>query len=93
MARAEMESAHGAPIVATGKHSAAVNVIGIKPCGCDPVCHDGDQSPCKRETGNFKTVLITGRLAAGYAAAVSCERSDSLSCCGLPNGVASRSTA
>lgn len=41
MARADMESAHGAPIGTSGTHEAAGRVIGVNPCGCDPVCHDG----------------------------------------------------
>ena len=41
MVRADMESAHGAPIATSGRHEAAGRVIGVSPCGCDPVCHDG----------------------------------------------------
>ena len=36
-----MESAHRAPIVASGSREAAGRVIGVSPCGSSPVCHDG----------------------------------------------------
>ena len=42
LARADMESADtAAPIVATGRREAARQVIGVRWCGDDPVCHDG----------------------------------------------------
>ena len=41
MARADMESAHGAPIVTSGRHKAAGRVIGVNPCGYYPLSHDG----------------------------------------------------
>jgi len=42
LARADMESADtAAPIVVTGKRDAAGQVIGVRRCGDDPVCHDG----------------------------------------------------
>ena len=41
MVRADMESAHGAPIATSGRHAVVGRVIGVKPCECDPVCHDG----------------------------------------------------
>ena len=42
VARADMESADtAAPIVATGEREAARQVIGVRRCGDDPVCHDG----------------------------------------------------
>ena len=41
MTRADMESANtGAPIATSGKREAAGEVIGVKRCGGDPVCHD-----------------------------------------------------
>ena len=42
VARADMEAADTvAPIVATGEREAARQVIGVRRCGDDPVCHDG----------------------------------------------------
>ena len=40
MTRADMESAHGVPIVTSGCFRAG-RVIGIDPCGCDLFSHDG----------------------------------------------------
>jgi len=41
MRRADMESARGAPIGTSGRREAAGSVIGVNPCGCDPISHDG----------------------------------------------------
>ena len=41
MTRTDMESAHGAPIVPSSKRTAAGRVIGVNPCGCEPISHDG----------------------------------------------------
>ena len=35
-----MESAHGAPIATNGRYAVAGRVIGVSPCGCDPISHD-----------------------------------------------------
>lgn len=47
-----MESAHGAPIDASGTREAAGSVIGVNPCGCDPVCHDGRSVSVQAWDGN-----------------------------------------
>lgn len=47
-----MESAHGAPIGTSGKHEAAGRVIGVNPCGCDPVCHDGRSVSVQAQDGS-----------------------------------------
>ena len=41
MTRADMESAHGAPIATSGRREVAGRVNGVSPCGCDPISHDG----------------------------------------------------
>ena len=40
MTRADMESAHGAPIAPSGTQAAG-RVNGVNPWGCDPISHDG----------------------------------------------------
>jgi len=41
MTRADMESAHGAPIATSGTHEAAGRVNGVNSCGCDPISVSG----------------------------------------------------
>ena len=55
MTRADMESAHGAPIGTNGKpvagNRSAGRVNGVSPCGCDPSSHDGRSVSTQRQGG------------------------------------------
>lgn len=84
MTRADMESAHGAPIGTSGRREAAGRVNGVNPCGCDPISHDG-RSVSKQTQGG-------GQQEHGFsfqAAMAKAVRVSFFSCrgCGLPNGV------
>ena len=67
MARADMESAHGAPIATSGKHEAAGRVNGVNPCGCDPISHDGRSVSAQAVDGNNGNSNCQGRLIHGGA--------------------------
>ena len=69
MVRADMESAHGAPIGTSGRHRAAGRVIGVSPCGCDPVCHDGRSVSAQAVEGNSGDSNSRSRLIHGAACA------------------------
>ena len=58
MARADMESARGAPIVTSGKREAAGRIIGVNPCGGDPDCHDGRSVSLQSVEGNGEGRLV-----------------------------------
>ena len=86
--RADMESAHGAPIGTSGRQAAG-SVIGVNPCGCDPSSHDR-RSVSKQTQGEVEQ----GHGFSFQAAMAKAVRVSFFSCrgWGLPNGVWSRST-
>lgn len=84
MTRADMESAHGAPIATSGTHEAAGRVIGVNPCGCDPISHDGRSVSKQTQEGLEQEHGFSFQVAMAKAV-----RDSFFSCrgWGLPNGV------
>lgn len=71
MTRADMESAHGAPIGTSGTHEAAGSVIGINPCGCDPICHDERSVSTQMQGGEQQEHSFSFQAAMAKAVRVS----------------------
>ena len=68
--RADMESAHGAPIAQSGTQAAG-RVNGVNPCGCDPISHDGRSVSKQMQEGEQRKHGFSFQAAMAKAVRVS----------------------
>ncbi|MBS4016742.1 MAG: hypothetical protein KGZ68_00775, partial [Dechloromonas sp.] len=70
MTRADMESAHGAPIAQSGTQAAG-RVNGVNPWGYDPISHDGRSVSTQRRGGGTTEHGFSFQVAMAKAVRVS----------------------